>query len=475
MRTLARSISIFCIIFQATHAIAFESTSPFLAQGCLAGEATSNSILLQTRLTKTQQRDANGEIPGAEGFVCFEWSQSSDFRDSHRSEFLPTRADNDFIVRQKLSGLEPNVRYFYRAIFGIDRENMNLGLVCRFKTLPKANDDSTVHFVMGSCMNYNKFIYGKDAKASGPVTATEEDKRMGFPSFEAIAKLNPDYFIGTGDIVYYDNIKNGPAETLYELRQCWHEQFCFPRLTNLFNQTAAYWSKDDHDFRFNDSDLKGDKLPLPQTGIELFREQMPILESGDQTSPTYRSYRINKHVQLWFTEGRDFRSPNKMKDGHDKSLWGATQRDWLQRTIKESDARWKILITPTPMVGPDDASKTDNHVNLGGFRHEADAFFAWLRANQIENFFTFCGDRHWQYHSRHPSGVEEFACGALNDENSRVGVKPGSTKGTDPEGQIQQLYTYPEPTGGFLNVHAGIHLQIEFRDDTGTILYSVQK
>ena len=70
--------------------------------------------------------------------------------------------------------------------------------------------------------------------------------------------------------------------------------------------------------------------------------------------------------------------------------------------ILESDAKWKILITPTPMVGPDDASKTDNHVNLGGFRHEADAFFDWLRANRIDNFFTFCGDRHWQYHSRHP-------------------------------------------------------------------------
>ncbi len=124
---------------------------------------------------------------------------------------------------------------------------------------------------------------------------------------------------------------------------------------------------------------------------------------------------------------------------------------------------------------PDDASKTDNHVNLGGFRHEADSFFAWLQENQIRNFFTFCGDRHWQYHSRHPSGIEEFACGALNDENSRVGVKPGSKKGTDPDALVQQLYTYPQPTGGFLHVIAGEQLTIEFRDDQGTVLYTAKK
>ncbi len=210
-------------------------------------------------------------------------------------------------------------------------------------------------------------------------------------------------------------------------------------MKEVFNTTAAYWSKDDHDFRFNDSDLKGDKLPLPKTGIELFREQMPIHALGDNTSPTYRTHRASKHIQLWFSEGRDFRSPNKAKDGPEKSLWGSEQREWLKKSILASDANWKILVTPTPMIGPDDSSKTDNHTNLGGFRHEADEFFAWLEQNNIRNFYTFCGDRHWQYHSRHPSGVEEFACGALNDENSRKGVPPGSKKGTDPEGKIKQF------------------------------------
>jgi len=93
----------------------------------------------------------------------------------------------------------------------------------------------------------------------------------------------------------------------------------------------------------------------------------------------------------------------------------------------------------------------------------------------------FCGDRHWQYHSIHPSGVEEFACGALNDENARLGVPPGSKKGSDPEGRIKQPYLAPEPSGGFLQVRisrdakTGATLAIEHRDDYGKLMNTVVK
>ncbi len=455
------------IFAQATQAL-------YLGQGTMSGEVTQDSVLLQTRLTATPTIDSVGDVPGAAGVVAFEWSKNQSFDNAMRTPFTQATVESDFIGRAAVSGLTVNTRYYYRVLYGLDEAHTQIGPVCSFRTLPGGDSEHPVRFVMGSCMNYNKFLYGNAARASGPVTATEEDKRLGYPAFAAIAKLKPDFFIGTGDIVYYDNPKND-AQTLEELRQCWHEQFRFPRLIELFANTPTYWSKDDHDFRFNDSDNLNQRLPLPSTGIETFREQMPILAAGDNTTPTYRTHRLNKFVQLWFTEGRDYRSPNKSPDGPDKSLWGRTQREWLQASLKQSDARWKLLISPTPMVGPDDAQKTDNHVNLGGFRHEADEFFAWLNENKVENFYTFCGDRHWQFHSIHPSGVEEFACGALNDENSRVGVAPGSDKGTDPNRLIKQPYTYSEPTGGFLVVEAGESLSVEFRDDHGKLLYKVTK
>ena len=452
------------------------------AQGLLAGEVTAGSVLLQTRLTAAPgpELDAEGDVPGEEGVACFEYGTAADFAGAARTAWMRAEAGRDFIVRAAVSGLQPATLYHYRVLAGVTETEAAPGRAGSFRTLPGGSSDAPLSFVMGSCMNYHSFMSGK-SNGGGPVTATEEDRRLGYPAFAAMAELKPAFFIGTGDIVYYDHPAPTAAKTLPELRRKWHEQFRFPRMVEFFSRTPAFWSKDDHDFRFNDADMLGARAPAPATGIEIFREQMPIHPAEDSATPTYRTHRIHPHAQLWFLEGRDFRSPNNMPDGPEKTLWGREQREWLQRTLKESGAPWKILITPTPMVGPDRNSKKDNHTNLAGFKHEADSFFEWLRAEGIQNVLTFCGDRHWQYHSIHPLGVEEFSAGALNDENAIRGERPGGPKTTDPEGKIQQPYIYPQPTGGFLHVTTSTgtegraKLQIVFRDDHGKALYSVLK
>ncbi|MFT5471390.1 MAG: alkaline phosphatase D [Verrucomicrobiales bacterium] len=456
-----------------------EYSQPLAAQGEFAGEVTADSVLLQTRLTANAGLDTNGDIPGASGVACFEYATDAGFDSAKRTAWISAKANGDFIVRTKLAGLESGTTYFYRALIGRDQESFRTGPTRQFSTLPGSQANRDVRFCVGSCMIYERFIDGTSANKL-PITTTDEDRHLGFPAFAAMNELKPDFFVGTGDIVYYDwpRTKDQPAATaLPDLRKKWHEQFRFPRLVEFFGRTPAFWSKDDHDFRFDDADLTGAKLPAADTGIDLFREQLPIASAGDRDTPTYRTHRVSKHLQIWLTEGRDHRSPNQMPDGPDKSLWGKTQREWLQRTLRESDAKWKILISPTPMVGPDGARKRDSHANLGGFQHEANAFFAWLKENDIGGFFTVCGDRHWQFHSIHPLGVEEFGCGALNDENSILGHAPGDPRSTDPDARIKQPFKYAEPTGGFLHLLSRNDgtLRIEFRDDTGEVLHAVEK
>lgn len=443
-----------------------------LGQGTMAGEVTSTSALLQTRLTQGKHLNQHGDLPGAQGVVSFQWSLDKNFTNPSQSPFEKVSSDNDFISRFHLQNLKPNQTYYFCALYGGPVDNPRPGPNCSFKTLPGKTSEEPVTFIVGSCMNYNKFLHGKSARSSGPLTATPEDKRLGFPAFAAMKNVEADFFIGTGDIVYYDNPFR-TATTVPQLRKCWHEQFRFPRMADFFQNVPTYWSKDDHDFRYNDSDRSSEQLPLTQTGIDLFREQLPILPQGDKTSPTYRTHRVNQDLQIWLTEGRDYRSPNRMSDGPDKTLWGAEQITWLKRTLKESDAKWKVIVSPTPLVGPDMASKKDNHANLKGFRHERDAFFKWLGENQLTDLITICGDRHWQYHSRHPSGIEEFACGALNDENSRMGIAPGNKKGSDPNSEVKQLFTSPQPRGGFLIIKAAEQLTFEHRDSRGNSLYKV--
>ena len=310
-----------------------------------------------------------------------------------------------------------------------------------------------------------------------------EARQASWLSFARLdSQIEANFLIGTGDNVYYDTPQKPRAETVPQLRQKWHEQFVQPRYCDLFARVPTYWMIDDHDYRIDDGDNTGDHLPSPETGRRMMLEQLPVASAHEPDTKTYRTHRVSRDLQIWFPENRMYRSPNAMKDGPAKSIWGAEQKAWLKRTIAESDATFKLLISPNPMIGPDDARKSDNHTNFGGFRHERDEFFAWLKQTGLDShFYLVCGDRHWQYHSIHPTRLEEFSCGALVDANSRPGRKPGDPKSTDPKGLIKQVYSQKKPSGGFLLIEAAAHdekpatLTFRFHDELGNVLYTHAK
>ena len=171
-------------------------------------------------------------------------------------------------------------------------------------------------------------------------------------------------------------------------------------------------------------------------------EQLPVAPTHEPDAKTYRPHRISRDLQIWFPENRMYRSPNAMKDGPAKSIWGAEQKAWLKRTILASDASFRVLISPTPIVGPDRSrGKNDNHSNAA-FATEGNHFRSWTRQHKLENFFVCCGDRHWQYLSIDPAtGLREFSCGPASDEHA--GGTPGRNRAVQPFHRVQ---------GGFLSV-----------------------
>jgi alkaline phosphatase D len=460
----------------------------YLAQGVLVGEVTATTAILQTRLTAAPKLDATGDIPGAAGFVRFEISPERNFMGSRFTGWTQARATSDHIVKAFVDGLKPGTTYFYRALYqptdrnGPSPARANDNSAGSFKTLPAASTAAPVNFVLTSCLNYSFFREGhKGGKnAKGMPAYTGADRELGYPALEPLAKLAPDFVIIDGDCVYYDHPAATAARTQKELRKKWHEQYAMPRFVSLFSRTATYWLKDDHDYRKNDSDPTGDYEPSHDLGIATFREQAPITNPADRNPVTYRTHRIGRDLQLWMVEGRDYRSANNLPDGPAKTIWGAEQRAWLQRTLQESDATFKILISPSPLIGPDDGSKRDNHVNPRGFKHEGETFLAWLKDHGVKpgQFYILSGDRHWKYHSQHATGFEELTCGALNRENSRLGRNPGDPQSTDPEAKVKQFYTDSPMSGGFLQVSVspsagGGAARIHFKhyDDRGAVLY----
>ncbi len=136
-------------------------------------------------------------------------------------------------------------------------------------------------------------------------------------------------------------------------------------------------------------------------------------------------------------------------------------------TLLASDADYRVIISPNPIIGPDRLMKGDNQANLNGFWHEAQVFLDWLKDNKLDNVIVMCGDRHWQYHSidhRNGRTTNEFSCGPTSDEH--VQAVPPLYEGVE--------RPYAASRGGFLAVRyqpEDRSLTCEFHSMQGEPLY----
>ena len=218
----------------------------------------------------------------------------------------------------------------------------------------------------------------------------------------------PDFFVHTGDIEYYD--KPGPFALTEELmRFKWDRLFALPYQRDFYRQVTTYYMKDDHDALSNDA-FPGMTYGTVtwERGLEIFdKEQFP---SNDKP---YKTIRWGKDLQIWITEGRNYRSKNTDPDGPGKTIWGKEQKEWIFKTLKESDATFKLLISPDPILGPDRNNKGDNYSNKE-FRYEGEEIREFLK--RFDNVFICNGDRHWQYVTNITgTSLWEFSCGASSD------------------------------------------------------------
>ena len=131
------------------HRAAAQERAPriFHAQGEMAGEVGTDSVILQSRLTASEGL-VDGDAPGAAGVARFEIADRKDFEGSRFTDWLEAAPESDFMVKAKVGGLQPGQRYFYRLVYGPDRENTKTGEVCSFRTLQGKDGAHEVSFVV---------------------------------------------------------------------------------------------------------------------------------------------------------------------------------------------------------------------------------------------------------------------------------------------------------------------------------------
>ncbi|MED5446612.1 MAG: alkaline phosphatase D family protein [Planctomycetota bacterium] len=420
-----------------------------LGMGFRVGEVTGTSAILWTRVTASARRNETGhrepkkrtqrikmyvpskrplssrqgEIDGAAGEVRVHWAEMGKANNRKTLPWVGVRAEQDFTHQFAITGLEPG-RTYRVSVEARERPGANITATASgtFRTPCPPDISQDVTFTVVTGQSY-----------------WDLDDPAGYQIYPAMAKLKPHFVVPTGDTVYLDS-EAPRARTVGLARYHWHRMYSLPRHVAFHRHVPGYWEVDDHDSWVDDCwPTKSAPWMLPlrfEQGFAIYREQVPIGRL------TYRTIRWGRDLQIWLVEGRLYRSPNSMPDGPGKTIWGSEQLAWLKRTILASDASFRVLISPTPIVGPDRTKgKNDNHSNAA-FATEGNHFRNWTRQHRLTNFFVCCGDRHWQYLSVDPAtGLREFSCGPASNEHA------GGTPGRNPK-----IQPFHRVKGGFLSV-----------------------
>lgn len=377
----------------------------FQASGIKIGEVSETSAIIWTRCTSVatpNPTSATVPAPGTDGEVRITWTPENGSASS--TAWIAVDPAADYTKQIVLSGLVADTHYDIT----VESRPLSGGVAASidgsFRTAPLATSTAPITAAVVSCQRLS------DAS----------DGTNGHKIYSDLAILGPDWLAHTGDILYYDNSGpggHGVSQNIADARLRWNRMFAFTWNRNFHFNTPTYYQKDDHDTLMNDcypGQTYG-SLTFAQ-GVAIHREQVPI-----GTGNYYRTQRWGKDLQVWFLEVREYRSANTDPDGPNKTILGQAQKDWLISTLAASDATFKVIISPTPIVGPDYAgnTKTDNHSNAG-FQTEGN----WLRAQlaAVKNCYVVCGDRHWQYASIDlATGLREYGCGSSNLAHSQGG------------------------------------------------------
>lgn len=439
MHTLGNHTILFTIFAAAFFTFACTSTEttdgPYFGNGFRNGWADQHSIVLWTRLTQQPEGrfdgqeflgltneehqqlrrstnrdsihaaqipagftldDMEGACPGAPGEVLLSYFPEKEPENVTETGWAGVDPAMDFTMQWSLDDLQPNTRYRVTIMARADARSVPSDTIAgTFLTPPAADAAEPISFCVVTCHDYIR----------------RDDDGRGHKIYRAMQKLNPDFYVHTGDVEYYD--KPFPYAMTEELmRFKWNRLFALPNQRAFFTKTTAYFMKDDHDV------LSNDAYPGMTYGTVSFERGLQIFdfEQFPSNEKPYKTIRWGKDLQIWLVEGRNYRSKNTDPDGPGKTIWGQEQKEWFFRTVSESDAAFKILMTSSPILGPDRDRKHDNYSN-DNFQYEGDEIRAFL--NQQKNFFICTGDRHWQYVT-HPEGTNlwEFSAGAGADAHA---------------------------------------------------------
>lgn len=355
--------------------------------------------------------------------------------------------NSDFTTKLRIDGLHPSQTYPFELL--VDGVSQYKG---SFTTFPPRGDSTPFRFLILT-----------DFRTVSRIT-------QDVATFQHAAQEKPAFVILGGDFDHRN------PQTLQDKRQMFRDLYTpangMADFVNLILHNfplVHFW--DDHDYGANNADktnpAKAESLQVLADYFPLY----PITQYGDWQQFSYGDadfFVLDSRSQRDYW--RDPESPAKsMLDGDD--LGAAGQLAWLLDGLKNSDARWKFIVSPVifnPTTKQNDA--------WGAYKTERQKILDFVRDNNVKDVIILSGDLHaGAIDDGTNSGLPELVAPTANDGFDKRCL-------TEPSGNVGKwsVGSYGDASGNPCNGYAvvsvsadGVLLEVKDSEGKTRVSYTV--
>jgi len=481
---------------------AFVRSRPQLTHGIQSGDVSGRTAVVWGRADRPSR-------------MLVEVARTPRFSNSERIDGPLLTPEHDFSGKVLVDDLHPGRETFYRVTLQDldDPGLLSAPLTGSFRTAPEDRRDVS-------------FVWSGDLAGQGWGINPEIG---GYRIFSAIERLDPDFFLNSGDTVYADgplsasvalpggrtwhNIvtpeKSKVAETLDEFRGQFAYNLLDENLRSMAASVAQVNQWDDHEVRNNwfpgqtipDSDTRYTEKRidvLAARSKQALFEWLPITpRQGDDEGRIYRKIAHGPLLDVFVVDMRTYKDANDsdLYGDTQRGLLGLTQREWLKRELAASAATWKVvaidlplgLVVPDPNTGGIEGAAQGDAGGPLGRELEFAEILQTAHRDGVENMVFITADVHYTAaHHYDPSRAAiqdftpfwEFVSGPLN----AGAFGPNALDATfGPEAVFVKAPPAPNtsPADGFqffghvaIDGHSGV-MTVSLRDLDGNVVYSV--
>ncbi|GGP64315.1 alkaline phosphatase D family protein [Streptomyces melanogenes] len=332
------------------------SGRPSADWGVQAGDITASSGLVWARSDRPAR-------------MVVETSATESFRRARRWQGPLLGPGTDFTGTTQLRGLPAGEQIHYRVTLADPEDPRRTGkpVYGTFRTAPASRHQDV------------RFLWSGDIAGQGWGINPDIG---GFRVYDEMRRLNPDFFLSSGDNIYADGVilpsvtlpdgrvwrnitteeKSKVAETLAEYRGNFRYNLLDENVRRFNAQVPSIVQWDDHEVRNNwypgqildDARYTEKNIDvLAARSLRAFSEYFPVstLRPGSREGRVHRVVRHGPLLDVFVLDMRTYRDANSPGRQADDTvgILGAEQLEWLKRELARSRAVWKVIAADMPL------------------------------------------------------------------------------------------------------------------------------